>query len=428
MDLDDPAARVLGDLGVLLLDSGVSVTDVRHSLLEVAAAAGFKRLAFTVLPEIVIVSDPETGGAKLANTHSGELSFLQAAHANRLVQRLSSGELSINEIPRQVAEIRRIPRRHAVFTWMLGSALTSAGLAILFRCAWWAIAVAAVVGGLVGLIAVLAHRRSGAAAILPFVTALGSTLLVGALAAVFGLGSVPLFAVSAPVAILVPGALITNALLELTAADIVTGSARLIYGLISLGFMAVGISTGAALTGLKIDPGSAALVGQIAHISADNNGWAALPPLWLSWIGVAILAIGIGLFFGAGRSLIVISVIAMTCTYALLVLLTPVLGSVAAAGIVAGFLFIFARILERFTLSIPATVSFQPAFLLLVPGTVGLVAVATFDSAALSAALTTFVSICIGIKVAALIVEVIHKPWSRRGRQPGGRVEEPSPN
>lgn len=414
MEADDSTALTLGELGVLLLDSGVSVTDVRHSLIEVAAASDIKVFAFTVLPEIVIVSDLRTGVARLANTHSEELSFLQAAHANQLVQRLKSGELNIRQIPTKISEIRRIRRRHPVLTWMLGSALTSAGLAILFRCSWWAIVLAVLVGGLVGLVAAVANRRSGAIAILPFVTALGSTLLVGALSAFFGLGAVPLFAVCAPVAILVPGALITNALLELTAADIVTGSARLIYGLISLGFMAVGIYTGASLTGLKIDPGSAALVGEIAHVAVEHNGWAALPPLWLSWIGVAILATGIGLYFGSGRPLILVSVAAMTCTYALLALLTPVLGSVTAAGIAAGVLFIFARILERFTLSIPATVSFQPAFLLLVPGTVGLVALATFDSAALSGALTTFISICVGIKVAALIVDLFHKPWDSR--------------
>ena len=40
-----------------------------------------------------------------------------------------------------------------------------------------------------------------------------------------------MFAVCAPIAIIVPGALITNALLELTARDIITGSARLLYGL-----------------------------------------------------------------------------------------------------------------------------------------------------------------------------------------------------
>jgi hypothetical protein len=52
------------------------------------------------------------------------------------------------------------------------------------------------------------------------------------------------------------------------------------------------------------------------------------------------------------------------------------------------------------TLAVPATVSFQPAFLLLVPGTVGLVALASFDAAAPAAAPMIFISLCIGTKVA----------------------------
>ena len=45
----------------------------------------------------------------------------------------------------------------------------------------------------------------------------------------------------------------------------------------------------------------------------------------------------------------------------------------------AALLFVATRGLERLVPVIPATVSFLPAFLLLVPGTVGLVAVATAD-------------------------------------------------
>jgi uncharacterized membrane protein YjjB (DUF3815 family) len=251
------------------------------------------------------------------------------------------------------------------------------------------------------------NRHVEAAAIAPFVVALVSTVLVGVIVDAFGFGHAPLFAVCAPIAILVPGMLITNALLELTATDIVTGSARLVYGLVVLGFMIAGIAAGGALTGLRLDPDSAALVGQISGVTAVHGGWwAAVPPLWLSWIGILVLAVGVGLALGSGRRLTAMSVLAMACTYGLLLLLTPTVGKAVATGIAVA-LFIASRLIARLPLALPAAAFFQPAFLLLVPGTLGLIALATFDGAAVGTALEIFAALCIGTKVGALVADLL---------------------
>ena len=379
----EPAASVvLGQLGVLLLDAGFSVTDVRVALHRAAQSSGIVGLSYSVFPDLVIVSNARSGrwAGTVVLPRVAELTFRQAARANLLSQKLESGDVLLGDIPEHIAWIREMPRSHASLYWTLGSALVGGGLAVLFRCPWWAILSSIVVGVSVGLVTTHLNRRSATASIVPFVSAFASTTVVGVLAELFGFGHVPLYAVCAPVAILVPGALITNALLELTAQDVVTGSARLSFGLIQLGFMIAGIAAGASITGLALDPGSAALVGQVARVSATNPGWQAIPPLWFSWIGVAILAAGVGLAFGSGRKLILVSVAVMTCTYAVLITLTPFTGSTFATGATAAVLFIGASALEQFLLAVPAPVSFQPAFLLLVPGTVGLVALTTFDT------------------------------------------------
>ena len=70
-DAAPPAAEtdvILGDLGVLLLECGVSVTDVRGSLEQVgrrAASTPQASLEFAILPEMVMVSRP---GASSATT------------------------------------------------------------------------------------------------------------------------------------------------------------------------------------------------------------------------------------------------------------------------------------------------------------------------------------------------------------------------
>jgi len=107
--------------------------------------------------------------------------------------------------------------------------------------------------------------------------------------------------------------------------------------------------------------------------------------------------------FRSGWRLTLVSVAVMVTAYALVSGTTPVWGSVVATGATAALLFVATRLLERLVPAIPATVSFFPAFLLLVPGTVGLVAVATFDPDALGTPLATFVSLCIGTKIGGLL-------------------------
>ncbi len=405
---------ILGELGATLLDAGASVTDVRSSLERVHRNEQLEPggeavdAHFAILPEMVIVSRPGTAFATTTTVGGRPLTFRQAARASRLVRDLEAGRVPLAEAPSRIASIRAMPRRHPMVQNIIGTALISMGLAIVVRCPWWAIALAFVVGLLVGAMTGFMSRIPSAAAIAPFVTAFVSTLCVGAVANLFELGPVPLFAVCAPIAILVPGALITNALLELTATDIVTGAARLSYGIIILVFMAAGVFSGAALTGLAIDSDSAALVGQGASAVSAHPGWEALPSLWFSWLGVALLAVGVGLAFGAGSRLVLVSIAVMVGTYGVLRLLTPEMGNIVATGLTATLLFIAARALERLTLAVPATVSFQPAFLLLVPGTVGLVALTSFDAEALGTAPMIFLSLCIGTKVGALVADLAH--------------------
>lgn len=423
-----PAAEadvVLGDLGVLLLECGTSVTDVRGSLEQVSQrTVPGTSLEFAILPEMVMVSRPGSASATTTVMGKGEArTFRQSARASRLVHELESGSTALADAPARMASIRATPRRHPGLQNLIGCGLLSLSLAWLFRCPWWAIVLALVVGLLVGGLTMLMMRVRAAAAVAPFVSAFVSTVLVGAVAGWLDLGPVPLFAVCAPIAILVPGALITNALLELTSTDIVTGASRLMYGLIMLAFMAAGVYSGAALTGLRIDSASAALVGEAVRLTTERGGWEALPPLWGAWIAVIVLAIGIGLAFGSGFRLTVVCVVVMTGTYAVLALFSPLVGSVVATGAAAAVLFVAARVLERVTLAIPATVSFQPAFLLLVPGTVGLVALASFDAQALVSAPMMFLSLCIGTKVGALLADLaritrstVFLRWTRPAR------------
>ena len=65
----DGAELILGQLGALLLEVGLSVTDVRAALETVRDSSAIDReaLAFSVLPEMVIVTATRTGAATVVN-------------------------------------------------------------------------------------------------------------------------------------------------------------------------------------------------------------------------------------------------------------------------------------------------------------------------------------------------------------------------
>ena len=394
---------VLGRLGALLLDAGLSVTEVTSRVGSVAESVGVDDVTVSVLPRDVFVADRGTGRMSAVKSTGEDLSMRQTALSVRLVGRIVSGVVSYADVPTWIDAVRERRRRHPAAAGTAGACLISAGMAIVFRCPWWAILSSLVIGALVGLGIAAIRRAPASVAVLPFVMAFGTTVLVGVADRAFDLGPVPLFAVCAPVAILVPGALITNALLELTAADVVTGASRLMYGVAMLGFMTAGIRVGADVSGVELDTASAAKLAQAPRLENAADAWQALPPVWMSWLGVVVLAVGLGLAFGAGYRLSAVALTVMLGVYGVLTALEPIIGDVAAFGVIAGVTYLASQIVERFWADIPSVVFFYPAFLLLVPGTVGLVSLTSSDPGAIATALGTFISLCVGIKVGELL-------------------------
>lgn len=393
--------RGLIDLSALLLEAGMPVMDVRDGLEGVIAGLD-PQPTVAVLPEAIFVGGP--GGTRIVTTNAGTLSLRQSAAASRLLRSVADGDVALVDVHEPASAIRRAVPGHPLLRAVVGAALVALGLAVLFKCPWWAILLACVMGAAVGVNTNLLGRSRAATALVPFIASFLSTLAVGAFASWLQLGPVPLFAVCAPIAILIPGAIITNGLLELTSSDIVSGTSRLVYGLIVLGLMVAGILAGATTSRLVLDPDSAALISQIPPVTGAE-GWRALPPTWLTWCGVVVLALGLGVAFGASRRLAVLMVAVMMATYAFLSIASPVLGSVVATGAAATALLFASKVFEASQLAIPAATFFLPAFLLLVPGTLGLIALTTFDQDSLSVVPKTFVSLCIGIKLGQVCFE-----------------------
>jgi uncharacterized membrane protein YjjB (DUF3815 family) len=180
-----------------------------------------------------------------------------------------------------------------------------------------------------------------------------------------GWGDADLRVMIAPLVTFLPGAMITMAVVELSAAEMLTGASRLVAGSVQLVLLGFGITGAAQVVGL---PSATALV----HTPTDQLGW------WAPWLGVLLVGIGNYLYFSApGGSL----------GWLLLVLyaawIGQYLGDQAFGGYLSGFvggilMTPVAYLVERQPSGPPALVSFLPAFWLLVPGALGLIGVTEY--------------------------------------------------
>lgn len=130
-----------------------------------------------------------------------------------------------------------------------------------------------VLGLLVGTILVGAQRLPRLAGLLPFGLGLLSATVVFGVGQWWGLGQAPLFAVFAPIVVLVPGATITNAVIELAAGDVISGGGRRVAGLVTWATMLVGVLSGAALVGYPPTAAATAPSGGFPGLGRPGSGW-----------------------------------------------------------------------------------------------------------------------------------------------------------
>jgi len=398
---DDDIALTLGDLGAGLLDAGYAVTDVQQVLREICATNGRTDLTIGVLPSAIMVDDPLAGRTRLVNATGAPLTFAQVAAVAEVARAAETGATGLGPIRDLVREVRNRPPRLPSPVAVLGSGLMSAGIAVVFRTTWWAVALDFVLALIVGAVLVYGGRVAGLMAVLPFVAAFAVSVVVYGLAADLQLGAVTLFVVCAPLVVLIPGATITTGVVELAAGDVVSGGGRFVSGLIMWATLAVGIAAGAALVDVP-----AATMHQPP--ASEVAGWVA-------WPAVVVLAIGVGLFFDASWNLTAVIAVVLLATYGVVILAQLFAAGPVASGIAAAVMLPILRLLEVLRPGWPAAVTFRPAFWLLVPGSLGLVAITqyaagdqgTTGDALLGGVVATVVAIAVGVQVGAVLSALI---------------------
>ncbi len=356
-------AEFLLALGRAQLTAGFPVDTVTATLAEAVKSYGFESADVAVLPGAIFLNlGPHHRG--LFVTVDVEFTrFDQSAAIANVARRAARGQVGAAD---GIAELKRVPSlppRFPRWATIIGYAMVAGGFSLVFRYSFWDPIIAATLGVLVG-VSVRSTRSNPALNVLmaPMMGTLCAAI-VFLIAHFLGTGIRPLHVVVASLIILLPGAALTRATMEMASGHIISGGSRLMWALMQLALLAAGIVVGARLVGVSnLDPPS-------LH--------EARLPIWVALAAVVIYAIGQGLANNMPKGSIWIILLLLLGAQSILMIATIHVGAIFGSALAAAGMLLASIIVEQRGRShLPAISLFTPVFWLLVPGSVGLIGLA----------------------------------------------------
>lgn len=392
--------RFVARLGAAMGAANYPVTLVRQMLQRASAAYGTPN-DYIVLPNYVQVTGPANeSGTLVKSAHlDAELRFDQMFPLARLVSEAMAGRVAPAD--GEVRLNRILDSRSPLPGWVtvLGYGVQSMGLALVMEPTPLNLLVATVLGCMVGVFCAAGQRVSLLSHLVPAVSAFAVTAICLVGAHRLGLDHVSLRALIPPLAIFLPGAAITMAVVELTARDIVSGSSRLIAGFMQLAQLAFGILIATQMLGVDGSQLSSEAINKIGP--------------WAPWVGVAVYAIGVMLFLAPPASFLPWLVLIAYPAYAAQFLGDLLLGSYASGFCGGLVLTVLALFIARRPGAPPVITMILPGFWLLVPGSMGLIGVAELFGAdgdsAFPATMISMISVALGLQAGFVIWQLIRR-------------------
>ncbi|GAA4976260.1 threonine/serine ThrE exporter family protein [Actinoplanes utahensis] len=355
-------------LGSALTAAGEAVNRIEEHLLRVAAAYGAPHARFSVLPTYLVMSLEPGRPASLEPTRQlgGGLRLDQTAAIYDLLRIAGQRRISPAQGSARVREIVTMAPRFRVGARIAGHAVLTAGICLILQPTGVDLLLAAMFGALVGALKMVGARWTSVQMIMPVSAAFVVSALTFVIAGT-GWSDADLRAMVAPLATFLPGAVLTMAVVEVSAAEIVTGASRLVSGVLQLLLLAFGIVGAAQMVGL---PRAETLV------SAPQNSMGG----WAPWLGALVVALGCHLVYSGPRN-----TVGWLCVVLYAGWIGQYFGNLVLGGYMSGFvgavaLTVVAYLVEQAPSGPPALVSFLPGFWLLVPGALSLIGVTEYLS------------------------------------------------
>lgn len=404
---DEPDAQAILDatqaVGQAMTQAGYSVETVQGALRDIAHANGLLESEALVFPNAVLMSARGAGQHQTGAVSSddGRLLLSQIDELQRTVDAARTGVLSPRSVVEKISRIRETPPEYGRVIRVVAYGFLSGALSVLLGASWHGVIVAAALGLVAGTALMISERmprRYGAlnTVALAFLVSLAVFLLLRA-----GLGYGILPALVAPLVLLLPGTLLSTAMLELTTGHLISGAGRLAGGATRLLLLGAGILSAAAVVG-------------VPHVDfdVDANLLGPISP----WIAVAVLGVGISVHASAPRRALPWMLLVLYVAYAAQVLADQLVGGVISAFVGALVLTPVTSLVARQPTGPAALVTFTAGYWLLVPGALGLIGVTDLldqdgaASASLLATLSTMVAIALGVLAGSAISNRLRRP------------------
>jgi uncharacterized membrane protein YjjP (DUF1212 family) len=431
---DEPRAleTFVIELGAALNAAGEPVYSVQERLTGVARAYGAQSARISAFPTYLMVTmgHGEPALLELTSALASAPRLDQISSLDRLATEAERGAVRPAEGLRRLEEIRELAARFGRVQGIVGYSVLSVGLALILNPSVPDLVAAAVFGAVVGFLRTLGHRHMPVQVLMPVLAAFAVSGLA-ALAVRHDIGEPGLRAIVASLVVFLPGATLTTSVLELAAGQMVSGSARLVSGIMQLALLAFGILAGVEAVGVS--------TARVFAGSSDELG------AWVGWIGVLVFAAGVTIANSAPARSFPGLLVVLYAAWAAQVLGNEAFGGYISALIGAVVMTQVAYWVSRIPSAMPPLASFLPGFWLLVPGALGLIGltkVAVDGTAAgsqdLVATVVSIFAIAIGVLIGNLVLTSVLEtrravgdvsrtlarisPWRRRSELHSRRV------
>jgi uncharacterized membrane protein YjjP (DUF1212 family) len=349
-------------LGAAMNAAGETVYTVQERLTRVARAYDAGAARVSAFPTFLIVTMGSGEPATLELTSVAAVPRLdQIAALDRLVRDGEGGAVPPAAGLRRLDEIGRMRPRFGPPQSIAGYAVLTLGLCLILQPAPRDVAAAAALGAVVGLLRSAARDRPPVEALMPLIAAFTVSVL-SALAVEHYLTDPGLGAMVASLVVFLPGTTLATAVLELTSGQMVSGSSRLVSGIMQLALLAFGIVAGIQAVGVPsrlVFSGSADLLGS-----------------WAPWLGVLVFAAGVVVANSAPPRALPGLLLVLYAAWAGQVVGNAAFGAYVSAFVGALVMTPVAAWVARLPSAMPRNALFLPGFWLLVPGALGLIGLA----------------------------------------------------
>lgn len=298
----------------------------------------------------------------LIRVEPGESNLGQLAQADLVTREVLNGVLTPLEGATRLEVIEAAPPRYSTWLSTLAFAVVSGSSARFLGGGWHEMLAGLAIGLVIGLLAIVAGRVESLGRVFEPVAALTASLIAAGTAAA-GFPLSVFLATLAGVIVLIPGLMLTTAMTELSTRHLASGTARFMGALVLLLGIAFGIALGTKIATLAFGVTPSAPVIPLAewtlYLSLLISPLAFVvllkaEPRDAGWIVLAGVLSFVGARLGQRT-------------------LGPELGAFGGALVTGFFSNWYARVTDR-----PAQITMVPGLLLLVPGSVGLRAMASF--------------------------------------------------